>query len=115
MTDVQLNIDPTDEDSWTWGTNATEGTTVFYQLFTENGAADADGTIWCSRPNLNNLGTDDFMFEDNGILIIDIDAQGTGNEVLRIIDNGDSAITNGTSTVQKLLTLQQVQLVIDWI
>jgi heme/copper-type cytochrome/quinol oxidase subunit 1 len=24
LTDVQLNIDPTDEDSWTWGTNSTK-------------------------------------------------------------------------------------------
>ena len=62
------------------------------------GVADADGTAGAVdiQPQ---LGTADFMFEDNGILIIDLDAQGVGNEVLRIIDNDDSA-TNGTSTVE---------------
>jgi hypothetical protein len=98
MTDVQLNIDPTDEDSWTWGTLATNST-VFYQLFDENGAADADGSAAGAVDLSNELGTDDFMFEDNGILLIDLDAQGTDNEVLRIIDNGDSA-TNGTATIK---------------
>ena len=41
MTDLQLNIDPTDEDSWTFGTNVSNtnqpGTTdtfgLFYQVF----------------------------------------------------------------------------------
>jgi len=49
LTDVQLNIDPTDEDSWTFG--AGNGTT-FYQLFNENGGTDSDGTggaWWCSK------------------------------------------------------------------
>jgi len=97
LTDVQLNIDPTDEDSWTWGTLAANHTVV-YQAFTENGVADADGKAGAVDLT-NNLGTADFMFEDNGILKINLDAQGTGNEVLRIIDNGDS-ITNGTATVK---------------
>ena len=97
MTDVQLNIDPTDEDSWTWGTNPSNPT-VFYQLFTENGATDADGTAGAVDIRAD-LGTDDFMFEDNGILLIDLDAQGTDNEILRIIDNDDSQ-TNGTPTIE---------------
>jgi hypothetical protein len=97
MTDVQLNIDPTDEDSWTWGTIATNNT-VFYQLFTENGDADADGDATGAVDLQDDLGTDEFMFEDNGFLIIDLDAQGTGTEVLRIIDNGDSN-TGGSAVV----------------
>ena len=43
MTDIQLNIDPTDKDSWTWGTNPANPS-VYYQLFDEHGNADADGT-----------------------------------------------------------------------
>jgi hypothetical protein len=43
LTDWNLNIDPTDEDSWTFGTLPTNAT-LFYQLFDENGAADAYGT-----------------------------------------------------------------------
>lgn len=94
MTDVQLNIDPTDEDSWTW---ATANGTVVYQAFNENGARESDGTAK-AVDLLDDLANPDFMFEDNGILLVDIDAQGTGNEVLRIIDNDDS-VTNGTSLV----------------
>jgi hypothetical protein len=95
LTDVQLNIDPTDEDSWTW---ATSNGTVVYQAFDENGARASDGTA--GAVNLKpSLGTDAFMFEDNGVLLIDLDAQGVGNEVLRIVDNDDS-ITNGTTTVK---------------
>jgi hypothetical protein len=97
LTDVQLNIDPTDEDSWTWGTSASNSTVV-YQAFNENGGPDADGTTGAVDIK-TNLGTADFMFEDNGILLIDLDAQGVGNEVLRIINNGDS-ITNGTATIK---------------
>ena len=97
LTDIQLNIDPTDEDSWTWGTNSSNST-VYYQLFTENGVAAADGTDGAIDLS-SNLGTDAFMFEDNGILLIDIDAQGTDNEVLRIIDNGDSN-TNGDTVTE---------------
>ena len=97
LTDVQLNIDPTDEDSWTWGTLATNNT-VYYQLFDENGANAANGGA--GAINLKpSFATDAFMFEDNGLLIIDLDAQNVGNEVLRIIDNDDS-ITNGTANIK---------------
>ena len=42
ITNNEFNIDPTDEDSWTFGTLPTNAT-VFYQLFDENGALDSDG------------------------------------------------------------------------
>jgi hypothetical protein len=44
LLDPQLNIDPTVEDSWTWGTSMTNHT-VYYGAFSRNGAPDADGTI----------------------------------------------------------------------
>ena len=59
MTDLQLNIDPTDEDSWTFATNATaqattstersgtNGTQTFYQVFDENGDSTDCRCIWC--------------------------------------------------------------------
>ena len=40
ITNNEFNIDPTDEDSWTFGTLPTNAT-VFYQLFDENGGADS--------------------------------------------------------------------------
>ena len=38
LTDWNLNIDPTDEDVWTFGTSPSNAT-IYYQLFDENGAA----------------------------------------------------------------------------
>ena len=38
-----MNLDPTDEDSWTFGTLPTNAT-VFYQLFDENGDDDSERT-----------------------------------------------------------------------
>src|SRR3989344_3244542 len=46
LQDFQLNIDPTDEDSWTWGSNirdVTTNKTAFYMLFNDTGNRDADG------------------------------------------------------------------------
>ena len=43
VNDPQLNIDPTEDDSWTWGTSATNNT-AYYEAFTRNGAVDADGS-----------------------------------------------------------------------
>src|SRR4029077_18391112 len=40
VNDPQLNIDPTEEDSWTWGANATNST-LYYMAFNRNGAPDA--------------------------------------------------------------------------
>ena len=42
VTDWNLNIDPTDEDSWSY-TTLSSNATLFYQLFDENGARDSDG------------------------------------------------------------------------
>src|SRR5574340_703476 len=48
LIDPQLNIDPTEEDSWTWGT-AIKNNTLFYQAFDRNGNPDADGTSAIDR------------------------------------------------------------------
>ena len=72
VNDPQLNIDPTEDDSWTWGTSATNNT-LYYEAFTRNGAVDADGTA--GMQNLvGNLTT--FMFNHNGKLTFNPSAQG---------------------------------------
>jgi len=90
ITDLQLNIDPTDEDSWTFGTNNANKTTV-YQVFSENGEADAStsGAVDISG-SLSSL-----MFEDNGRLILNTNNNGN-TPVVTIQDTDDSIIT-GTS------------------
>ncbi|WP_010195406.1 beta strand repeat-containing protein, partial [Candidatus Nitrosarchaeum limnium] len=101
ITDLWLNIDPTDEDSWTFGTNATAlganeaaRTTLStnYQVFNENGqnagASVANGIINI-KPSLSSL-----MVETNGVLIVNANPQGAANAVLTIQDNDDTVVNS---------------------
>jgi hypothetical protein len=72
LIDPQLNIDPTEEDSWTWGASASNNT-LFYQAFDRNGNLDADGTAGMQNI-IGNLTT--FMFNHNGRLTEDPRPQG---------------------------------------
>ncbi len=86
--DVQLNIDPTDEDSWTWATLST-GPALFYDLFDENGISTGDAIQTISQDvfiNLTNL-----MFEDNGKLFVE--KSFLGSEVLQFEDNNLQNLT----------------------
>ncbi len=92
MNDPQLNIDPTEEDSWTWGSSPTNNT-LFYQAFDRNGADDSEGTTGAMQNLIGNLTA--FMFNHNGKLTINPAQSGT-----RVIDfqsNGKQTV-NGTST-----------------
>ena len=119
LTDFQLNIDPTDEDSWTYGSNiavTTTNKTVYYQLFNQTGR-DADGTAfdiinWNTNPgNPGWVGTTvispvnpapgaqnlfgnltAFMFESNarGHLALNNNTQGAAVDVVELRDNKDS-------------------------
>jgi hypothetical protein len=101
ITDLWLNIDPTDEDSWTFGTNATapgsannaqNALTTNYQVFNENGGLAGAGVtsgiinIKATLPSL--------MVENNGILIMNVDAQNSGTKVLTLQDNDDSVLNS---------------------
>ena len=67
VNDIQLNQDPTDEDSWTF--NVDTPISVFYQAFDNSGSNSANGNLGLVdlKPHLSDLG-----FEDNGILSIDL-------------------------------------------
>ena len=94
VTDVQLNIDPTDEDSWTFQT-VSGNRTSHYQVFDENGARDGDavaGGVIDITSSLSNL-----MFEDSGVLRLNVNAQSATNPVILIRINGDVAITGSTA------------------
>ncbi len=52
INDTQLGIDPTEEDSWTWGANANNNT-LFYQAFDRNGDPDADG--YCAKNPVSTI------------------------------------------------------------
>ena len=82
-----MNIDPTDEDSWTFGTLPTNQT-AFYQLYDENGAADAAGT---STTTASDAG--DNAYEYTTATIGDILPAGT----LSIDRNGDTVTSDATT------------------
>ena len=92
ITDLTLNIDPTDEDSWSFGTSSSPST--YYLLYEESGKVDSDGTSGAVDlvPYLSSM-----MFKDNGILKINPNTQGQAN-VITIRDNDNSA-TNGDGEI----------------
>ncbi|TSA18688.1 MAG: hypothetical protein D4R72_01655 [Nitrosopumilales archaeon] len=92
VNDPQLNVDPTEEDSWTWGANATNST-LYYEAFTRNGAADADGTTGMQNliGNLTAL-----MFNHNGKFTLNPAASGVN--VVNFQDNGKQVLTSTDGT-----------------
>src|SRR6185312_6858625 len=95
MNDPQLNIDPTEEDSWTWGTSSGNNT-LYYQAFNRNGAPDADGTA-AMQDIVPMLTT--FMFNHNGKLTVNPVAS---NPYVRVIDftSNGKQLLNGTTTAR---------------
>jgi plastocyanin len=88
ITDLWLNIDPTDEDSWTFGTFG--NVSANYQVFDENGnqAGDANNGVFDITSITSNL-----MCDNNCILTTNPDVQSTGF-VITLQDNEDSVLIN---------------------
>ncbi len=88
VNDIQLNQDPTDEDSWTFNINSTEAT--FYQAFTESGSDSGNNSPGLINlvPNLSSLG-----FEDNGELTMNL-----GN-IAKLKTNGHQPTLSVSDTV----------------
>jgi hypothetical protein len=117
LTDQALNIDPTDEDSWTFNTVDTLPAT-YYQFFDESGnnaggcGIDDNGDLAvCVVSSAKNSVTPDvsgsladFFFEDGGVLLLDTNAQNakdnSGNPlpVIEFQDNDDQFFAAFDST-----------------
>lgn len=99
LNDIQLNQDPTDEDSWTFNVDST--TSAFYQAFDNSGNNDANGNAGLVNlvPHLSSLG-----FEDNGKLSLNL---GNVMELKTNNDQPDSSVdADGVSnTFSKIVTL----------
>jgi hypothetical protein len=94
VTDLWLNVDPTDEDSWTFGTTGIGGganTTTNYQVFDENGQVVGDVPANAGPANLLTGALPLLMCEDNCILLTTADVQNKGF-VITVADNDDSEI-----------------------
>ncbi|MFB5645553.1 MAG: peptidase, partial [Nitrosopumilaceae archaeon] len=97
INDIQLNQDPTSNDSWTFNINSPNA--VFYQAFDENGNDAANGTPALQNlvPFLSSLG-----FKNNGLLSGNL---GSVAE-LRTNDNQpDSSVSDGSTTFSQIITL----------
>jgi hypothetical protein len=86
--DPWLDIDPTDEDSWTFDTNTSGGYGIYYQLFNENGADAGDGN---NVPNYNsNLSA---LMAEEGVLKLNRNTQSASTAPVFIQDNDDTVYT----------------------
>jgi len=88
MNDPQLNIDPTEEDSWTWGSNVATNA-LYYQAFDRNGIPDAEAAPVAMQNLIGNLTS--FMVNHNGKLVINPSA--TGSRVIDFQSNGKQTLT----------------------
>lgn len=97
LNDIQLNQDPTDEDSWTFKVDSDPSS--FYQAYDNSGNNDANGGSGLVNliPHLSNLG-----FEDNGKLTINL---GTIIELKTNNDQPNSSVSDGTDTFSTIVTL----------
>ena len=93
LKDFQLNIDPTDEDSWTFSTLA-GSEALRYEVFDENGATGA-GLANTLNGNPSIKGNLTGLMFSAGIMTINKDIGSTGTDVLAIQDTADSIITAG--------------------
>ncbi|MFB5647057.1 MAG: peptidase, partial [Candidatus Nitrosomaritimum yanchengensis] len=98
ISDIQLNQDPTDEDSWTF--NVDSPNAVFYQAFDNNGqnAANGNAGLVNLKPYLSSLG-----FEENGILSMDL-----GN-IIELVGNSEqddnTSVTDGSNSFSQIVTI----------
>jgi len=106
ITDTWLDIDPTDQDSWTWdvvdtdGTGADAATAVYYLAFDENGAPQGTDVPDVSG-SMSALACADCL------LLLDADAQSTGTPVVALDDNADSNLALSDSGAAELLTVTE--------
>ncbi len=107
ISDLILNIDPTDEDSWTWASASDEGG-IYYQLFDKDGTNSADGTDGAFNIQVEgNLAA--MMFDDSGKFILNPNPYRATNAVTILQDNDytvledkdttDDTIDLGTDTI----------------
>jgi hypothetical protein len=96
INDIQLNQDPTDEDSWTFNINSPK--TSFYQAYDSSGTDSGNNSpgLINLAPHLSNLG-----FEDNGALTLSL-----GNVVKLKTNNNqpDMSVFDGTTTYSQIVT-----------
>ncbi len=97
VSDLQLNQDPTDEDSWTFDVGSSPST--FYQAYDDDGfdSANNGAGLVDLLSHLSDIG-----FEDNGKLFVNL------GSILELQSNGeqpDTSVFDGTITYSEITTL----------
>ncbi|MGB6462871.1 MAG: hypothetical protein WBF38_01430 [Nitrosotalea sp.] len=106
MNDPQLNVDPTEEDSWTWGANVTNST-LYYMAFDRNDNPRSDGLVSTATSHMPGSAVGDvamqnlignlthFNFNHNGQFTFNPTAQ-----TVRVVDfqSNGKQILNATAT-----------------
>ena len=95
ITDPWLNIDPTDEDSWTWIVEGPSNGAIYYQAFDENGEAQT------GSPNIQNQ-ISNLMCESNCVLTLDRNPNNSPKDVVEYQDNDDSNITHNDLNIDPI-------------
>ena len=100
VNDIQLNQDPTDADSWTFGV---DDNNVFYQAFDNSGRNSSNGNLGLVDlfPYLSSIG-----FEKNGYLSAEI------NSVIHLDSNSEqprNSVTDGDKTFSDIITLVETR------
>src|SRR3990172_10377294 len=108
ISDNFLNVDPTDEDSWTFGTNSTNSTTV-YQVYDENGQNTLGANSISGTPNLQaggNLTT--INAGDLAVLLINGNPNNAAVvSIIDLFDNNDQNITESLLGPARVVAIGQ--------
>ena len=106
INDNQLNIDPTDEDIWTFNTDA-DNLATYYYVFDESGASATTTSpieVVDYLPTLQQA-----SFGDNGFLIID-PSPNSDDDIIEFKDNSDQqteTLSDGHALVGPIVTVQE--------
>ena len=104
ISDNQLNIDPTDEDVWTFDTRA-DNPAAYYYLFDGNGVEQTADPVAATLAAAS--------FGDNGVLIIDPNPNNAVEPVLTFTNNADQGANDGLGDDNELTTDLQDTLTTD--
>ena len=101
ISDVQLNQDPTDEDSWTFNVNSTATVFIKHTLNLVQIQVMAGAGLINLNPHLSSLD-----FEDNGQVTLDLD---TIIELKTNSDQPDAFVYDGTNSFSQIVTFLETQ------
>ena len=99
VTDAWLNIDPTDEDSWTWDTDGN----AYYQIFDKNGATPG---VVSDVLQVDPVTSTHSLMQEDAVFILTPDQQGTGAVIA--LHGNDNSPSHAIAGLTDLVTLTEL-------